>query len=331
MKDKFTIGICGLGSIGLQHARAVVNLKGFDIVGYDTVPETALSEDLPLSAFYNDWDSFLNHPMDGVILASPTEYHAAQAKAFLKRRIALLIEKPMAQDRASALEIRDLALKNEVPVLVGYSLRHSSLFMRAKELLDQGSIGELVSFHLHLGAYETLTLAANRFNQKVYGRLFGDYSHEWDYLRWFSEQAVKRVNALASTVESIDRVEAPNCINALLQLDNGVSGTLHLDYIQKPGGRSCFLSGTEGTLKLDTATAQIDLIDREGEHETFALTEERNVIYQRQLKHFTQVIVGEVPPTCNVHDGLAAVQIADALLDSSRENGWIEVNAPPSK
>src|SRR5699024_7661110 len=130
----------------------------------------------------HSWEALLDSGLDAVVVAVPDHRHLAQLAEASMAGIAVLVEKPLAPSAGEAARVVDRlgAAGDRCPV--GYVLRHTTSCRRVAHLLADGVIGTPTSFQVLPGAYGTITVAANRFATPSYGRLYGDYSHEWDYL-----------------------------------------------------------------------------------------------------------------------------------------------------
>jgi predicted dehydrogenase len=184
-----------------------------------------------------------------------------QGVAACERGIPVLLEKPVAQDVIQGHKLLDVAQDTGTAVLVGYILRYAECMNLTKRLLEEGQIGSPVSFQIMLGAYETLLFAKNRFSAADRDKLFVDYSHEWDYLQWLLGP-VGRVVALSRQSGQVELTQNPNIMDGLLELENGISGTVHLEYIQLPGRRRFVLIGDGGTLDVNVDTGHLTLRQR---------------------------------------------------------------------
>lgn len=317
------IGIAGLGSIGTRHARVFGALPDVRLVVHDLagVDSSVLPPDCIVAPTIG---ALLNAGLDGLVVAVPDSAHADTAAAACARGIPVLLEKPIADTLANGRRIVAAADASGTPVLVGYVLRHVGCMQRAYTLLGDGVVGTPISFHLMLGAYETLQVARNRFSHDEFGALFRDYSHEWDYLRWLIAP-VSGGFALARRAGSKPLQQDPNVVDAVLRLVDGTTGTVHLDYVQEPGIRRFTITGDAGRLEVDVTagtirvhrTNQTDLVE---DH-----AEPRDRAFGAQAAHFLAVAGRTVSAAADVHDGLAALEVADALQRSAVQARWIDL------
>lgn len=306
------IAVSGFGSIGQRHARVLSALQGVEVVVHDPV---ALGQDVefPVVANLDDLDAY--RP-DGVVIASPDDHHLSGVTWAAQRRLPMLLEKPLA-DTITAAESLVAATAGKSAVLVGYVLHHSLVFQAAAGAIACGDIGIPISAHADLGAYETLVVARNRFAEPRSDRLFVDYSHEWDYLRWFLGPLTP-LAAHARTVTGIrEHTERPNSVDALLRAGE-VGITAHLDYVRYPGSRVCTVIGSEASITVDAGGALTVRHECAREVTTRSYAEPRDAMFLRQATHFLAVIRGEEEPVVQAADGLAALRTADALTQLAR-------------
>src|SRR5690606_9077496 len=120
--------------------------------------------------------------------------------------------------------------------MVGYVLRHRLAVGTVKRLVAERAIGTPTSFQVMLGAYGTITAAASRFSTPEPNRLYRDYSHEWDYLRWIFGP-IREVLGVARTTTDVPHVESPNLIDGMMTMQDDIVGSFHIDYADQRGNR----------------------------------------------------------------------------------------------
>jgi D-apiose dehydrogenase len=324
--DKLRIGVCGVGSIGLRHARLLSQRNNLEIHLCDTTrSHLDAAAGLPnISGSTQSFDELVDSGLNGLILATPDQFHVPQAEAACRKGIALLIEKPIAETAEQGERLQQCA-DTGTRVLVGYPLRYNAVFLKGREIIEAGLIGNPVSFHVMLGAYNTLIAARNRFDAAERNKLFVDYSHEWDYINWFLGK-VRSVAAIAHQSGDLEQTQDPNVIDGVLELESGLSGTAHLDYVQAPGTRMFTVIGDKGTVVIDAVKGLVSIqIYKEDFSRVFRFVESFDGMMQRQHDHFLDVVRGLAEPKVTVEDGLNALRVADAMLASCESEAWVKV------
>ncbi|MGD7704670.1 Gfo/Idh/MocA family protein [Microlunatus sp. Y2014] len=323
------VGVSGLGSIGGQHLAALRAAGATTLYGFDAVPAMceAAQAATPDLRLVDSYDALLGSGLDAVVIAVPDHAHLAQLEAAASAGIAVLVEKPLAPSAAETAAVIDRLGTAGDRCMVGYVLRHNAACLRVAGLLADKAIGESTSFQVMLGAYGTITVAANRFATPAYGRLYGDYSHEWDYLAWWFGP-IASVLAVERTTAAVPHVETPNLVDALLETGGGMVGALHIDYVDQRGLRQVTVIGTEGSLTTDLGGGVTD-VRRTGIDgvQRFSDLAPASAALTRQAAHLLAVARDEEQPRVRLTDGLAALRVADALRASAPTRTWAKVGA----
>lgn len=324
LRDRLRIGVCGIGSIGFRHARLLSERQNVDLFMCD-VAISSLDQVPHLPNVLGTTDSFdelLDWDLDGLVIATPEHMHVEQAIAASQKSVPVLLEKPVAENAQDALTLFNVVRDTGTRVLVGYVLRYADSMRLSKSLLKEGLVGTPVSFQIMTGAYETLSLAKSRFTAEIRNRLFADYSHEWDYLTWFLGD-VSHVVASSHQSGNLELSQQPNIVEAIIEMNSGATGTVHLDYVQQPSYRHIRLIGDQGSLEIDM-NQNIVSVHIRGEHNPrrYQALESRDNLFERELDHFMDVIALETQPMVTVQDGLNALKVADALIASCESRSW---------
>ena len=93
---------------------------------------------------------------------------------------------------------------------------------------------------------------------------------------------MRRVCSAARTVQDLPLVQAPNVLDALIELES-VSGSAHLDYVQRPGCRALSVVGTGGILDVDVPAGTVTRRDLAGTLHVYRFSQERDELFRLQL------------------------------------------------
>lgn len=321
------VAVSGLGSIACQHVAAFGALGNVEVIAFDPseeLRESALASGSIVRA-HDNFEALLAEQPDALVIAAPDFAHLPQLEAAVALQLPTLVEKPLSDSLENARSVVSQWDAQAIPVLVGYVLRHRLAVGTVKRLIDAGAIGTPVSFQVMLGAYGTITAASSRFSTPEPDRLYRDYSHEWDYLRWIFGP-VREVLAVARTTEQVPHIEHPNIVDGLIAMKRDVVGSFHIDYVEPRGTRTLHIVGTGGSIFADIGQGKVTLriAGESGEH-VIQQVEPNSEPLRRQAKHLLAVAAGNEVARVTLTDGLAALEVTDALIRSSVERSWVSV------
>jgi predicted dehydrogenase len=112
--------------------------------------EAAARYGVPAENTYPSLDAFLSAKIscDFVINATMDELHYETAKDIILAGYDMLMEKPIVPYQDQLLELQSLAQEKGVKVVVCHVLRYTPFYKRAKEIIDSGEIGEIMTMEL---------------------------------------------------------------------------------------------------------------------------------------------------------------------------------------
>ena len=192
------IGIIGWGFMGRTHAHALRAMPLFypgagfraEIAGIcsrrlEKAREAA--EELNVPYYTDDYRQLLaREEIDAVSVCTPNALHEEIALAALKAGKHLYIDKPLANTAQGARRIADQAEKSGVFTRMVFNNRYLPVTLRARELVDQGRIGRVLSFegrYLHSGSIDPNKPIG--WKQTLQGGVLLDLgSHVLDLITW---------------------------------------------------------------------------------------------------------------------------------------------------
>jgi predicted dehydrogenase len=191
-----------------------------------------------------------------VIIASPNVYHHEQAIACIQAGKHVIIEKPFACTNYEAWDIVDTAKKYNKKVMVGCNYRFWEQNLIAKNIIEQGVIGDLKmgmsKSHEGWSLYhEMISNTKFRSDPKLAaaGALFDIGAHMVDLLLWFMEKAPKRVCGIAKRIAtSSDYTVLDDCNQIMIEFEDNIHGYVELNRFSPVVTQGCELMGTEGTI-----------------------------------------------------------------------------------
>ncbi len=163
--------------------------------------------------------------LDAVIIASPDSTHYPYAMKAIELGIAVLLEKPVATSLDECLALEKAAAEHNVLVSVCYVLRFHPLYLRLKEILEKGGLGEIRSVRhiIHVGKDRmTHTFVRGLWSREEDASpiILSKASHDMDILYWLTGQRAVQVSS-AGGLEKFRPDNAPDasslrCIDCAL-------------------------------------------------------------------------------------------------------------------
>ncbi len=329
------IAVAGAGLMGRQHITAIGNADGVCLAALiDPAPEgRALAEQLGV-AWFADLASLPDGAADGVILATPNQTHVADGLACVARGLPVLVEKPLATTVDDARRLVEAAEAAGVPLLVGHHRRHNPLIAAAKQLIDSGGIGRIVSVH---GMF-WLKKPDDYFDvewrrQPGAGPVLINLIHDIDLLRFLVGEIVA-VQAVESSAVRGHPVEDTAVI--LFEFESGALGTFNAsdaipspwsweftaaeNPVYDPTDQAAYLiGGTEGSLEVPSLRVWRHA-DGGAWHDPIAvesLPHGRGEPLVRQVENFAAVISQVADPVVPGREGLRSLAVVEAVKKSS--------------
>ncbi len=249
---KFGIGIIGWGFMGRTHAHAIRSLGLFypgadfraEVMGVcsrrlDKAREGA--RELGAGFYTDDYRALLaRDDIDAVSICTPNENHEEMAVAAMRAGKHVYIDKPLSTDAESAERIAAVCRETGVLTQMVFNNRYLPSTMRAKQLVDEGRIGNLLSFqarYLHSGSIDPQKPAG--WKQTEQGGVLLDLgSHALDLVTWLCGYPAT-VSAASRTLfperplagGGKTRALTEDMILAVLRMKNGALGTIEASKI----------------------------------------------------------------------------------------------------
>ena len=151
--DTLNIGAIGTGGRCRQLMKAANKIDGVRITAVCDIWDRHLIEGQKLAVegatTYADFHELLaNKDIDAVIIGSPDHWHVPMAVAACEAGKDVYVEKPLTHDLSEGDAIINAQNKNKTILQVGTQQRSMPQFIKAKELMDAGALGEIFKVHM---------------------------------------------------------------------------------------------------------------------------------------------------------------------------------------
>ncbi len=327
--------VIGVGSMGRNHARVYNTLSEVSLVG---VADADLGIAREVAAQYGglattDFEHLLDEQRpDLVTIAVPTADHLAVAEAVIARGIHLLIEKPIAYSVSEGEAIIAAAEAAGVRLMVGHIERFNPAITALKAHLSAGELGRV---------FQIEARRQGPFPARVrdVGVVIDLAVHDLDVMRYVTGSEVVRVYA-----ETERRIHSSHedLLTGLVRLADGTVGSLTVNWLTPTKIRQLDVIGEQGMFRVDYLTQDLYFFEnatRVSEDWPWrvlrGVSEGRMIRYvvakreplRAELESFVAAVRGEIPVPVTGADGLAALRLAQCVVQSGLECRPIVVHA----
>jgi UDP-N-acetylglucosamine 3-dehydrogenase len=325
-------GVIGVGSMGRNHARIYDDMEDVALVAVSDI-DSELAKKVASrykTKYYSDHRVMLaKEEVDLVSIAVPTEFHHPVALDVIERELHLILEKPIADTVAKAREILARAEDKGLKLMVGHVERFNPAVVELKRRLDEDQLGKIFQIHARrLGPFPHRV-------QDV-GVVIDLATHDLDVMYHLTGAHVVRV--YAETEQEI-HTDHEDSLSGLLRFENGVVGVLDVNWLTPTKVRELYVTGEKGMFVVNYLTQDLYLYENEyvdsdwdrlgllkgvGEGNMIKLRIRKREPLYIELQSFVEAIVQDGEPPVGGEDGIRALALAQAMVESGREHRIVE-------
>ncbi|WP_181307824.1 Gfo/Idh/MocA family protein [Rufibacter sp. XAAS-G3-1] len=163
----------------------------------------ATTHSIPAENRFDTWERVFDRPKfaDAIVISTPDYMHYEPCMKALSMGYDILLEKPIAPTEKECRDILELAHKTNRIVAVCHVLRYAPYFVKMKELVAQGAIGEVISVQ-HFEPIEHTHMAhsyvrGNWHNSKeTTPIILAKSCHDLDIIKWVINKPSKQIVAM---------------------------------------------------------------------------------------------------------------------------------------
>jgi len=198
----------GAGSRGNVYGNFAVQYPDqLDIIGVaEPIPirneRYTKKHNIPEANRFKTWEDVFKRPKfaDAVIISTPDRLHYGPCMQALKMGYDVLLEKPISPSEKECRDILALAKKNDRIVAVCHVLRYAPYFIKLKELMHNGSIGEVISIQhlepiMHVHMSHSYVRGNWHNSNETTPIILAKSCHDLDILKWMLEKQCKSISA----------------------------------------------------------------------------------------------------------------------------------------
>ena len=254
-------GICGMGRMGVLHARYFAQKKNHYIPAAfcDFSLERAEKAAREYGGrAYCDYTEFLkNREMELVIIATRSMDHVRNAREALEAGKIVLLEKPIAVTSADYQEIRSLAKQYDGRLFFGQNHRFEPAHAMAYDLVRSGLIGRLHTVRISKAHPFAPRCDWQMLLSQGGGQLSVWGPHVIDQTLHFLNSPVKDVWSDLKSI--LTPGDADDHFRIMLRAENGALGEIEVSNAVAIPQPYCVLCGTRGAIRYDEAQKELEL------------------------------------------------------------------------
>ena len=330
------VGIAGTGFMGSTHAAAWAETDA-EIAGFVTRCRQSAAPLLQKygARLYPSLDALLPD-VDVVDICTPTHLHHEMVLKAAAAGRDIVCEKPLARTLQQGREMVRTCREAGVRLLVAHVVRFFPEYARAKALVDAGQVGQPAVVRLSRETFYPRKPSYNWFLdvERSGGVLLDLMIHDFDYARWVAGNVTR---VFARNVADIYLGIPDDHALAILTHESGTISHIEGSWAFPPPTfrTGLEIAGAEGLIQFDSeSTAPIALYlrqrsDDEAPEVPIPASPLQESPYTLEIKTFYNVLVHDAPTPVTAEDGLAALQIALAAIESARTGQAITLDPLP--
>lgn len=340
------IGIIGAGSIARYRHLPETAMNPHALVAAicDIVPNRAeeIAQKYDCKA-YTDYRSMIQDPdLDAIIVAATNTTHAEMSIAALNAGKHVLCEKPMATTLADAHAMIHAAEGSGKKLMIAHNQRLEPAHIKAKEIIQSGSLGKVLSFASVFGHPGPENWAIDGpdtwfFKADIAGLgVLGDLAiHKLDLMRWLLEDNYKTVTAfmdtLSKTYPSGELINVEDHAFCLLKTSKDILGNVTVSWSYQKENNSTSIYCEAGVIEINLNPGSPLVVHHEGHRvENYDLGKPSTNTEQVKsgiIDAFMNAIIKDQDVPISGFEGYKALEAVIACQQSAASGKMVQISA----
>lgn len=266
---------------------------------------------------YKSVDELLtDSEIDIVYIATPPSTHYEYAIQTLKAEKIPYIEKPMVTKLNQAIEIDNLAKSSGIPPYVAFYRRGLEKFLKIKELLDSGIIGEIRTVHvMQLMKVDESEKSKETRPWRVIpeisggGKFLDVGTHVLDCLIWFLGELESMTGIVANRGGFYD---TDDTVVTTLKFKSGIVGTGHWCFVSDRHFSEVQIIGDRGNITYDGLSGKNFFITVDGETKEYYFTVPKHISMPYQQSIIDELSINK-KSSASFSDAMNLVEMCEML------------------
>ncbi|GLI51793.1 MULTISPECIES: Gfo/Idh/MocA family oxidoreductase [Tepidanaerobacter] len=341
------VGIIGCGKIAqVRHIPEYLDNKNCRLVGfYDKNPDRTKEIAQKYGGIaYASCEELLSNPtIDAVSVCVSNNLHAQITIEALRAGKHVLCEKPMATTLEDCKAMVKAAEDAGKKLLIGHNQRLAPAHRRAKKLVEEGLIGDIITFKTTFGhgGPETWSIDAGPDvwffdkNTAVMGAMADLGIHKTDLIQFLTGKKIVETTAKLATLNKKTSDGKPISVDdnafCIYKMENGIIGIMTASWTYYgPEDNSTILYGTKGIMRIyDDPQYAIKVLMHDGEKINFEM--EGIQTNEKQTKSgvidlFVDSILNDRDTELSGKAALSSMKAVFASIESSEKGKTITID-----
>lgn len=315
---KIRVGVIGTGRMGEYHTAVYSELFFIDLVGIVDIKEErgkAISKQYN-TAYFHDFREILDR-VDAVSIAVPTGLHYTIAKESLSAGVNVLLEKPITNNFSQAVELFELAEKNNCTLHIGHVERFNGAVQELKKIVHEPLLIE----SRRLGPFQ------KRIEDD--GVVMDLMIHDIDIILNLVESEILDINVMGRSYFT----EKDDLASVQIQFKNNCVANIIASRVTQDKIRTMAISQKDAYIYLDFTDQEIHIHrgasseHRLGKHELHYKQEsftERLFVHREnplklEIKHFLDCSANGAASSISVDKELRSLKVALEIVDKFKK------------
>jgi len=313
---KLKIAVIGAGFWGRNHVRVLSELPQAELVAVCDINEQRakmIAEKYNVKAYTSSKDLYRREQLDAVTICVWSTELFQEAIDALNAEKHVFVEKPMASRVEEAEKMLETAKSENLHLTVGFIERFNPAVRRLKKSIEEGKIGHPVS---------ATVKRVSKWPERIgdIGVVKDTAIHDIDLMRFIFEEDPITVYARTG---SLRHKRSEDYAQVMLAFPDGKSAFLEANWLTPYKVRRLTITGSEGIITIDYITQEIMI---ETSSQTLIPRYEWEEPLKLELQHFVDSVLNNNDPMVTGLDGVKALKIAEAILESAEKNRLVELN-----
>ena len=310
------VGVVGTGGMGNVHARQYRKMDGVQLGYFERNHVRA-------DSFREHWDAHLCESIDQLLdwadvvdICLPTDVHPEYALKAIAAGKPVFLEKPVARTVIEATQVVEAAEKANVPLMIGHVVRFFPEFALGRQMVLNGAVGKPAAIRTRRGGGAPKGSLGWFMDHNRSGGVLLDLAiHDFDWLTW----TFGKVKLLYSRSLGALTGQGPDYALTTLTFESGAVAHVEATWMDPGGFRTTFdIAGSDGLLAFDSSkTPALKTVTGESKTLEPSLADKEDPYYL-ELSGFLRAVEEGTPVPITGRDGLVALQLSLAALESAR-------------